>query len=98
VPGTHRNQNSRYRQFSPIELEFICSEIGDVQVVTDNQKEGMEKGKPPLQDTGVGGTSETTVTDKEFPELYANGYTAKNPKYDRNKKQCGRFKGRFSVA
>ena len=37
----------------------------------------MEKGKPPLEDTGVEGTSEPTVTDKEFPELYANGYTAK---------------------
>ena len=58
----------------------------------------MEKGKPPLEDTGVGGTSEPTVTDKEFPELYANGYTAKIQNNDRNKKQCGRFKGRFSVA
>ena len=37
----------------------------------------MEKGKPPLEDTGVEGTNEPTVTDKEFKELYANGYTAK---------------------
>ena len=37
----------------------------------------MEKGKPPLEDTGVEGTSKPTVTDKESPELYANGYTAK---------------------
>jgi hypothetical protein len=54
----------------------------------------MEKGKPPLEDTGVEGTSEPTVTDKEFPELYANGYTAKTQNTIGRKKTVWTIQGK----
>jgi hypothetical protein len=46
-------------------------------VVRDNRKEDMEKDKAPFEDAGVEVTIQPTTTDKELPELHANGYTAK---------------------